>query len=108
MEKNRQHPQRNGGWEGKQAKKGAQGGGTGVAQSRAGGTGRVRVSSEEGDQRGAREKNKTKTKLKKDKAPKKDKQRGCGRAGEGGSREPTKAQGYTSSPTEKRHADDPH
>ena len=105
-EKNRQDPQKDDEWEGKQAWEGAQGGETGVARRRAGGTRRARVSSEERDQGGTRKK--TKTKIKSDKARKKDKQRGWGRAGGGGSREPTKAQRYTSSRSEKRHADDPH
>ena len=104
LEKNRQDPQRAGGWEGEQAWEGAQGGETGVARRGAGGTRRARVSSEERDEGGTRKK----TKLKSDKATKKDKQKGWGRAGKGGSREPTKAQRYTSSRSEKRHADDPH
>ena len=67
------------------------------------------MSSEERDQGGTRRKvKKNKTKSKSDKAPKKDEQRGWGRAGGGGCREPTKAQVYKFSPTEKRHADDPH
>ena len=46
-EKNRQDPRRVGGWEGKQAWEGAQGGETGVAWRRAGGTRRARLSSKE-------------------------------------------------------------
>ena len=73
----------------------------GVTQRGAGGTRRARVSSEECDKRGTQKKDKQKT-------PKEVKQRGQGRAGGGASRGPTKAQRYTSSRAEKRHADDPH
>ena len=82
-----------------------------------GGTGRRDRGSTERSRRhtqGAREQRRVqqegapKEKIKANKTPKKDKQRGQGRAGGRGSREPTKAQRYTSSRAEKRHADDPH
>ena len=57
-EKNRQDPQRDGGWEGKQAREGARGGETGVAPRRAGGTRRARGSSEGRDQGGTQKKRK--------------------------------------------------
>ena len=60
------------------------------------------------EQRRSRQEGHPNKKIKANKTPKKDKQRGQGRAGGGGSREPTKAQRYTTSRAEKRHADDPH
>ena len=82
------------------------GGGTGRrgrgSTVKGGGTRRARLSSEVHDQRG------TPKKKTANKTPITDTQRGQGRAGGGGSREPTEAQRYTSSSTEKRHAEDPH
>ena len=91
------------GW-GNRRERGDRGARQGLALRRAGETSRACVSSDERDQGGTGKKKKWKS----DKATKKDKQRGSGRAGGGGSREPTKAQRYTSSRSEKHHADDPH
>ena len=74
---------------------------TGVAQEGAGGTHRALMSSDERDRRGnSRRKRKKNTKAREPE--------GTGPPGGGGSRGPTKAQSYTWSRAEKRHADDLH
>ena len=95
----RQGGQRGGEWEGRQAREGAQGGGTGVARRRAGGTRRARGSSRE---REHEKKNNSRTGRHTGKAHRGGRAREVGRTGGQQGRKGTQCL------TEKHHADDPH
>ena len=97
----RQGRQREGEWEGRQARAGAQGSGTGVARRRAGGTRRARGSSGEREH-GTKKNNNSRTGEHTGRA-----HRG-GRAREVGGKGGQQGCKGTKCLTEKHHADDPH
>ena len=99
----RQGQQREGEWEGRQAREGAQGSGTRVTRRRAEGTRRARGSSKEREHR-TKKKNNGRTGGHTGRALR----GGRAREEDGGNRGPTRAQGNTMSLSEKHHADDPH
>ena len=97
----RQGPQREGEWEGRQAREGAQGSGTRVTRRRAEVTRRARGSSKEREHR-------TKKKTTAGRADTQEGHKERQGAGGGGHRGPTGVQRNTSSLSEKHHATDPH